>query len=429
MVKETDDISMEEEGNELDLLDLMLRVPPIQEDNYLSLTTQQQHDVESKIRDIYESYLMRNGHDSANIILRKEIHEAYIKRSLRSELPSYFVALDANHGWMLYWLLNSQLIINSSFHDPVMMNLVSEKIKRNVVDEGRGGIAGGHNQIGHLAASYASILALINASDFETLKLLRPNIRLWLQNLKNPDGSFSMHEGGESDTRSTYSALVIGSLLNILNEDLKRNTISWLNLCQTYEGGFSGVPNTEAHGGYTFCALASYFILFSVPKEQIRDAFSKEINIESLTRWTVMRQYQAEGGLCGRTNKLVDACYSFWIGALFPMLEMAENTSLLFDREALKCFLLICAQDVERGGFKDKPGKAVDFYHTNYALGGLSITEHSYSIDKCDISDSLAFSFHAQRLNEKRAFTNPIHPIFGVPMEQVYRCRALFYGS
>lgn len=31
--------------------------------------------------------------------------------------------------------------------------------------------------------------------------------------------------------------------------------------CQTYEGGFSGCPGMEAHGGYAFCGLAALVIL------------------------------------------------------------------------------------------------------------------------------------------------------------------------
>tara|TARA_R110002050_G_scaffold192667_1_gene327597 strand:+ start:669 stop:941 length:273 start_codon:yes stop_codon:yes gene_type:complete len=39
-----------------------------------------------------------------------------------------------------------------------------------------------------------------------------------------------------------------------------------------------------------------------------------------------------EGGFQGRTNKLVDGCYSFWQGALFPMLAaviLDDETCLL----------------------------------------------------------------------------------------------------
>jgi prenyltransferase beta subunit len=31
--------------------------------------------------------------------------------------------------------------------------------------------------------------------------------------------------------------------------------------CQTYEGGFAGVPGMEAHGGYAFCGLAALFLM------------------------------------------------------------------------------------------------------------------------------------------------------------------------
>ena len=39
-------------------------------------------------------------------------------------------------------------------------------------------------------------------------------------------------------------------------------------------------------------------------------------------------------------------------------------------------FLRACMQD-PRGGLVDKPGKSRDFYHTCYALSGLSVAQHS----------------------------------------------------
>ena len=39
-------------------------------------------------------------------------------------------------------------------------------------------------------------------------------------------------------------------------------------------------------------------------------------------------------------------------------------------------FLRACTQD-PRGGLVDKPGKSRDFYHTCYALSGLSVAQHS----------------------------------------------------
>lgn len=34
-----------------------------------------------------------------------------------------------------------------------------------------------------------------------------------------------------------------------------------------------------------------------------------------------MRQMSFEGGFQGRTNKLFDGCYSFWVGGIFPLIQ------------------------------------------------------------------------------------------------------------
>ena len=110
-----------------------------------------------------------------------------------------------------------------------------------------------------------------------------------------------------------------------------------------------------------------------------------------------------EGGFQGRTNKLVDGCYSFWQGGVFPILHriltedgkfdltflLVETTRSfvlghqetlskhrwLFDQESLQEYLLVCCQD-PRGGLVDKPGKSRDFYHTCYTLSGLSVAQN-----------------------------------------------------
>ena len=43
--------------------------------------------------------------------------------------------------------------------------------------------------------------------------------------------------------------------------------------------------------------------------------------VYNLSRWTANRQMKLEGGFQGRTNKLVDGCYSFWQGGVFPLLH------------------------------------------------------------------------------------------------------------
>lgn len=93
-----------------------------------------------------------------------------------------------------------------------------------------------------------------------------------------------------------------------------------------------------------------------------------------------------EGGFQGRTNKLVDGCYSFWQAATIPIVQaLIKRNGVschrctnsfrctnclqftepllgdliekpIFDRRALQEYILICCQRPE-GGLLDKPGK------------------------------------------------------------------------
>lgn len=67
-----------------------------------------------------------------------------------------------------------------------------------------------------------------------------------------------------------------------------------------------------------------------------------------------------EGGFQGRVNKLVDGCYSFWVGGVFPLLEellvLPSPKPTLLHPEALCDYVLGCCQ-FPAGGLIDKPGK------------------------------------------------------------------------
>lgn len=84
--------------------------------------------------------------------------------------------------------------------------------------------------------------------------------------------------------------------------------ISAINTClniQTYEGAFGQNPDAEAHGGSTFCAVASLYLMKKL------DQLGTE-RLDRLRRWCINRQTT---GFSGRVNKPWDTCYSFWIGA------------------------------------------------------------------------------------------------------------------
>ena len=96
----------------------------------------------------------------------------------------------------------------------------------------------------------------------------------------------------------------------------------------------------------SFCGLAALLLL---GKERL-------CNLEVLLVWAAARQMRCEGGFQGRTNKLVDACYSFWQGGIFPLLHKMLTESpdpnvvaslpqyWLFDQGALQEYILVCCQ-------------------------------------------------------------------------------------
>lgn len=410
-----------------DSLTMMLTAPAIEADALITPTTQAQNEVESTIREIYEDLVDEASRECRNIkndSLNTKKLLKYLDKSLNEPMNELYYPYDPNHGWMLYWLVNPYYVLKeSNTLDESTKKLASDKIQKNLINNGYEGIGGGKNQLGHIASTYASILTLVVIGDYSTLKSLQKPIYDWLMSLKLSNGSFLMHKQGEHDARSTYCALVIASLLNVLTKELCENTLSWLNKCQTYEGGFSGIPGTEAHGGYTFCSVASYFLLLG-SSDDFGKELAENIDLDLLISWVSHRQLQLEGGFNGRSNKLVDACYSFWIGAVGQLLEPVLNIDSLFDKDALKCYILNCSQNSVKGGFRDKPGKSVDFYHTNYTLLGLSITEHSLSFPETSGHDydSFAFNFQSKDL-ESTSSTNPINPVFGLPLGVAEACK------
>lgn len=166
----------------------------------------------------------------------------------------------------------------------------------------------------------------------------------FFMSLKQPDGSFIVCRGGEVDVRGTYCVLVVATLLDILTPELVHGTYNFVQSCQTYEGGFAASSQPffsptnailedprpalgEAHGGYTSCSVAALMMLR--PLTPVTNV--PLVNGQALLRWAAMMQgsaFDEGGGFRGRTNKLVDGCYSWWVGGLFTLIEelLGEST-------------------------------------------------------------------------------------------------------
>ncbi|KAK0269976.1 CAAX farnesyltransferase (FTase) subunit beta [Friedmanniomyces endolithicus] len=180
-------------------------------------------------------------------------------------------------------------------------------------------------------------------------------------------------------------------------------------------------------------------------------------------------QTTPEGGFAGRPNKLVDACYSHWVGACFALLEAAlpaeetqpqhavtatkaEERQGLWNKAALVRYLLTCAQQPgKKGGMRDKPSARPDGYHTCYSLSGLSAAQHRYWYDERsgtrgeeeeeeESGDRLlaAFNWRGERgtAEEMRGLgvdgedvVELVHPVFVLRFEAVEWARKRFAGG
>ncbi|KAL1958166.1 hypothetical protein VTO42DRAFT_5021 [Malbranchea cinnamomea] len=373
--------------------------------------------------------------------LYRHVHIAFLYDALET-FPAKFVGLDASRPWMVYWALAGLYLLGEDV----------SKLRKQVIatlapmQNSSGGFGGGHGQISHCAGSYAALLSLAMVGGEEAFKLVdRVAFWKWLGRLKQADGGFQVCDGGEEDVRGAYCAIVMIALLDLpleLPPDSKARKFGhttflsglpeYLSRCQTYEGGVSGSPGNEAHGAYAFCALACLCLLGNP-----RDMIHRYMDVPLLLSWLSARQYAPEGGFSGRTNKLVDGCYSHWVGACWPLVEAALNgdrtgpgAGSLYNREGLTRYILSCCQ-YQHGGLRDKPGKYPDSYHTCYTLAGLSNAQHYHfntgaaSPERGPFSSAFAWDYKPMTSGSKHERdtivfheedrVKAMHPLFVIP--------------
>ena len=153
-------------------------------------------------------------------------------------------------------------------------------------------------------------------------------------------------------------------------------TISYLNSCRNFDGGYGAAPGSESHGGNIFCCVSALAILNG-----------EIINCDGLVEWLVWRQLPC-GGFNGRPEKLPDVCYSWWILSSLATLNSTNRIS----KVKLEEFILKCQDihadagdvDVDVGGFADRPGDVGDLFHTLFGLTGLSLIGNQQVYEEID---------------------------------------------
>ncbi|CEI60981.1 unnamed protein product [Fusarium venenatum] len=398
-----------------------------------------------------EEHQQCNSHGLPHLDRRRHVN--FLHKQL-GKLPAAFTSADPSRPWFFYWCLSALVLLGEDV-EPYRERLVDTVRPMQNPD---GGFAGGFGHTSHLATSYAAVLSLALVGGEDAYECIdRRAMWRWLCSLKQPDGGFQMALGGEEDVRGAYCAAVIISLLNLpleLPQDsparsaghtgLFAGLADYVHRCQTHEGGVSAKPGIEAHGAYAFCALGCLSIIDSPHR-----AIPRHLNVPLLISWLSSRQYAPEGGFSGRTNKLVDGCYSHWVGGCWPLIEAALNGPgpgpegeeaspggrplpaaqySLFSRDGLIRYILCCCQDQsKRGGMRDKPSKYSDAYHTCYVLSGLSSAQHRWTLDaarphEADVkgdSWSVTPYMEGEQIFDEEDRVATVHPVYVIPQHKV----------
>ena len=345
-------------------------------------------------------------------------HYNFTKKLITS-LPGGYSSLDSGFPWFTYWITNIILMCKDSYDLSYDMKIQFVQVLKELQHED-GGFRGSPRGYAHLIATYAAIMSIANLGIPEAYDIVDiPKMKNFLLKMKNNNfdidkkpsytdkngvylitrdsegdfisyhtafpGTFQNHINGESDLRSTYCAMTTASVLNLINwndltnDPLTKGVVENIKNCQTFEGGLGPEPYCEAHGGYSYCGIATLVLLNKL----------YEIDVNSFVRWLVSRQMSKEGGFNGRTNKLVDSCYSFWQGSIFNLLYMADKNlsndmELLYDQLSLQAYIVFACQNTHTGGLVDKPGKYPDLFHTNYATAGLALSQEC-QIENCNV--------------------------------------------
>ncbi|WZH48854.1 terpenoid cyclases/protein prenyltransferase alpha-alpha toroid [Fusarium acuminatum] len=398
--------------------------PPIHD----SLPTESSYVQDETVKEVLP-YLKAEEHNYCNSHglphLDRRLHVSFLHKQL-GKLPAAFTSADPSRPWFFYWCLSALVLLGEDV----------EMYRQRLVDTVRpmqnsdGGFAGGFGHTSHLATSYATVLSLALVGGEDAYEVIdRRAMWRWLCSLKQPDGGFQMALGGEEDVRGAYCAAVIISLLNLP-----------LELSQDSPARSAG------HTGL-FTGLADY--------------------------------YAPEGGFSGRTNKLVDGCYSHWVGGCWPLIEAALNgpgtgpggeeassgghplpaaKDSLFSRDGLIRYILCCCQDQSRrGGLRDKPSKYVtlwpctqkvsmsansnstiirysDAYHTCYVLSGLSAAQHKWKLDaarphEADVTgDSWSVTpyMDGKQIFDEEDRVATVHPVYVIPQHKVEGMQSYF---
>lgn len=271
---------------------------------------------------------MLNNGDFCGEALACDAHAAYFSALLDGELHPAFQGLDPNRTTLVYFAVTGLDVLGALGR--VRRRAVVEWLYAQQVLDNMGGFRGGPGSGApfcpggspaahptdrpHLASTYTALATLLALGD-DLRRVRRDAVLRGVRALQQEDGSFAAFAGGESDMRFIFCAAAIGAMLGDGGHGAsmdRRRAVEYIVGSVSYEGGIGLGPGQEAHGGSTYCGLATLSLL---------GALGSLPRSASTVQWCVQRQV---GGFHGRTNKDDDTCYSYWLGASLALLGRVD---------------------------------------------------------------------------------------------------------
>ncbi|KAF2669719.1 type II protein geranylgeranyltransferase beta subunit [Microthyrium microscopicum] len=306
----------------------------------------------------------------------------------------YIVSLDKRDDEYEYWL-TEHLRLNGVFWGLHALHILGHptalprddliRFTMSCWDASSGGFGAAPDHDPHMLYTCSAVQILVMVDGVSVLdepaepgssETKRMRVAHFISSLQDREtGTFHGDKYGEPDTRFLYNALNSLSLLGKLNLVDVPLAVKYIDSCSNADGGYGTVPGAESHSGQIFVCLAALSIA-GVLDQRLKDD-SKWA--DRLGGWLSERQIstgKGYGGLNGRPEKEEDVCYAWWVGTSLVMLQRSH----WIDRPALRKFILSC-QDGEHGGISDRPGHAVDVFHTHFGIVGLSLLEWSENKD------------------------------------------------
>ncbi|KAJ5184634.1 Terpenoid cyclases/protein prenyltransferase alpha-alpha toroid [Penicillium cf. griseofulvum] len=372
-----------------------------------------------------------------NPTFNTERHVKYYLRCLKTFLPSAYTSNDSNRMLLAYLTLSGLDVLG------ILQSKTTPEERQGYIDwlyhcqVPSGGFRGfpgtdfgpgkrnKDNEAWDPANVPATFFALVNllilGDDLSRVK--RRECLEWLPQVQRADGSFGELVGpegsveGARDLRYCCCAAGIRYVLRGRNETGLEGVpdidvlgfVSFIQACQTYDGGMAESPFCESHSGHTYCAVGSLDFLRRTSNDLTTvPLLSAGCNqFEALITWLASRQTaqleepqededdeQVEvtetgslddrvrglpniqpikadtiscAGFNGRCNKYADTCYSFWNGATLMMLDRYSVVDEVRNRR----YLLEKTQHLV-GGFGKGPGDPPDLLHSYFGMVSLA---------------------------------------------------------